>query len=928
MKTFFNSIIFIYSIYQILGTIKSNIKFQINTNDILIKIKGNNINFHHRICSDEVYYINGTKIEIDSCELQIDNDINTLIFKNYKNINLDTLFLGSTDILEVIFINFTLTDMVGTFDGCTSLTSIDFFNVNALQIRDMYRAFYNCISLKSIDLSKLDLSSAYRFQRMFHGCESLEYINFINYNESQVKHNINEYYLIIDDVVPANLVICINEEIAPRLFSSLINRTCTLIYCGEDWRKKRKKIINGTRDTCVDSCITTESIYEFEGKCYKECPNGTISNNNMICEIIDNSVEIITENLFIESTTEKIMETELKTEVNHIENLINNFISEANNITREEMVDNLINAIESGSFKEYLLKSNKTEIIAETNNEIYQISTFSSQLDGNNNNISTIHLGKCEDQLKLSNNINLTEELIIFKIAHLMPELKTQLLEYSFFSIEGNQLNMDSCNNLTIKYDVPVDINESELYKYDPNSDFYNDICNQYTSDTGTDMSNYDRKNEFNDKNMALCENNCEFIEYKKEIKKVVCDCKIKNSFNNFDKLQKDELIKKISNYKNVLNLEIIKCFHLLLSKKGLISNIGNYITLCIIFIYIILSIIFCLKGYNSFLNRIEKLTKSNSKKIKSKKKESKKIKIINHQKENAEQNEGIKIEKSFPPKKKNLSIKLKGKSKKRKSEPSQIESTKRRIKTNIETKINYIDDKFKNTERNDYEMNTLSYEDALKYDNRTFCQYYLSLVRLNHLVVFTFYTKTDYNSRIIKLCSFCTYFCLNYTIKALFFNDSMMHVIYVNKGVYDIIFQLPQIIYSSIISGIIRMILSFLSLTQTNVLEIKKLGNKLNNNDNKYKQLMTNIRNKFIFFFVVNYILLFAFWFYLSSFCAVYKNTQIYLIKDVLISFGISLIYPFLIYILPSIFRIISLNSKKDKKIYLYSFSKLLQII
>ena len=154
------------------------------------------------------------------------------------------------------------------------------------------------------------------------------------------------------------------------------------------------------------------------------------------------------------------------------------------------------------------------------------------------------------------------------------------------------------------------------------------------------------------------------------------------------------------------------------------------------------------------------------------------------------------------------------------------------------------------------------------------------------------------------------------------------MHVIYVNKGVYDIIFQLPQIIYSSIISGIIRMILSFLSLTQTNVLEIKKLGNKLNNNDNKYKQLMTNIRNKFIFFFVVNYILLFAFWFYLSSFCAVYKNTQIYLIKDVLISFGISLIYPFLIYILPSIFRIISLNSKKDKKIYLYSFSKLLQII
>ena len=76
MKTFFNSIIFIYSIYQILGTIKSNIKFQINTNDILIKIKGNKINFNYGICSNEVYYINGTKIEIDTFELQIDNNIN------------------------------------------------------------------------------------------------------------------------------------------------------------------------------------------------------------------------------------------------------------------------------------------------------------------------------------------------------------------------------------------------------------------------------------------------------------------------------------------------------------------------------------------------------------------------------------------------------------------------------------------------------------------------------------------------------------------------------------------------------------------------------------------------------------------------------------------------------------------------------------
>ena len=53
------------------------------------------------------------------------------------------------------------------------------------------------------------------------------------------------------------------------------------------------------------------------------------------------------------------------------------------------------------------------------------------------------------------------------------------------------------------------------------------------------------------------------------------------------------------------------------------------------------------------------------------------------------------------------------------------------------------------------------------------------------------------------------------------------MHTIYINNGVYDFINQLPKIIYSTIISGIIRIILSFLSSTQANVVQIKNLNKK-----------------------------------------------------------------------------------------------------
>ena len=123
--------------------------------------------------------------------------------------------------------------------------------------------------------------------------------------------------------------------------------------------------------------------------------------------------------------------------------------------------------------------------------------------------------------------------------------------------------------------------------------------------------------------------------------------------------------------------------------------------------------------------------------------------------------------------------------------------------------------------------MNSLIYEEAISYDNRTFCQYYLSLIRQKQLLIFTFYTSNDYNSKIIKICSFFISFSIYYAIKALFFNDSVMHTIYINNGVYDFINQLPQIIYSTIISGIIRIILSFLSSTQAKVVQIKNLNKK-----------------------------------------------------------------------------------------------------
>ena len=85
-------------------------------------------------------------------------------------------------------------------------------------------------------------------------------------------------------------------------------------------------------------------------------------------------------------------------------------------------------------------------------------------------------------------------------------------------------------------------------------------------------------------------------------------------------------------------------------------------------------------------------------------------------------------------------------------------------------------------------------------------------------------------------------------------------------------------------------------------------------------------IKIKIILFFIISFLLLVTFWFYLSCFCAVYKNTQFHLIKDTVISFGTSMITPFGIYILPGIFRLCALNAKKKDKKFMFKFSKILQ--
>ena len=66
--------------------------------------------------------------------------------------------------------------------------------------------------------------------------------------------------------------------------------------------------------------------------------------------------------------------------------------------------------------------------------------------------------------------------------------------------------------------------------------------------------------------------------------------------------------------------------------------------------------------------------------------------------------------------------------------------------------------------EYKDDEKNELSYDLALLYDRRTYCTYYISLLKAKHNFINSFFNNDDYNSPIIKIDIFFISFSICYT--------------------------------------------------------------------------------------------------------------------------------------------------------------------
>ena len=392
--------------------------------------------------------------------------------------------------------------------------------------------------------------------------------------------------------------------------------------------------------------------------------------------------------------------------------------------------------------------------------------------------MSTIDLGDCETSLRNYYNLTNNQTLYIKKLDIIQDGMKAKKVEYDIYSKLSDKnlskLNLSICENTKIFINIPIEIN-GNVDKYNTSSGYFNDICYPTTSDDDTDISLQDRKNEYIASDNIICQDDCDFSAYDSKYKKAKCECYAKESDSSFAdmKINKNKLFDNLKDIKNLINLNIMKCYKMLLSFNNIIYNVGSLIIICIIFFHIIFIFWFYINQLEIIKKRIKNIIfgiinislirkpeiKKNvikfskgKKRIKRRNNRNNKNTILQELKNNykIKKQKESKINNNIFLNNNNKCINNKLKiaknimteNNKNKKDCSELNNNKDKTIKRIKQLMKYNID----------EMNDLSYNLALNYDKRTFCQYYISLIKVKHNLLFSFYNYDDYNSRIIKI--------------------------------------------------------------------------------------------------------------------------------------------------------------------------------
>ena len=524
-----------------------------------------------------------------------------------------------------------------------------------------------------------------------------------------------------------------------------------------------------------------------------------------------------------------------------------------------------------------------------------------------NTNTSIVDLSSCQSILKKKYGLSNAEDLMVIK-GDILKQLSNQYIgnsvEYQLFSTSlGAFLPLNDCKEAGATVEITNPFNSSLLLgqfqfktsaateqgynPFNPESSFYNDICTPFTNENGNDVLLEIRRSDYFTEDHNLCESGCDFLGYNETMKTFACKCTVKDSISGKSEygitpmVIPDDFYKKYAGYSNI---KAFKCASQVFSLSGQKKNFGSYVLLVCLVSFIAVVVLYFVKGTKKLDSIFENLY--TCKKVANppkpeKPSDSQEVDNDKEEKNQEKMKQGYEV--MVPP-------------------------------DNIDPQNMKID-----LELNEEELNSAEYSVACENDKRSFWRYYWSLLKLKQLFIFTFYTKTDHNLPIVKYALFILFLSFYFAFTALFFNDSIMRALYIYKGNTDAAVHIPNIVMSSICCLIMSFIVRFVTLSER---DISKVVHERNPDQRKGLAEKTKIalKVKILILFIISGLLICLCWYYVSAFCAIFKNSQGHYFINVLVTFILCNIWPCVTSLIAPIFRIKSLKDKNSGCMYKFS--------
>ena len=217
-------------------------------------------------------------------------------------------------------------------------------------------------------------------------------------------------------------------------------------------------------------------------------------------------------------------------------------------------------------------------------------------------------------------------------------------------------------------------------------------------------------------------------------------------------------------------------------------------------------------------------------------------------------------------------------------------------------------------------DLNNIPYSQALRIENRTYFQMFLSVLLHEIQIIDIFYYRNPFTHLSIILSIYIFELCLDLTLNCLLYTDDVVSEKYNNNGSIKFFTTLSLSFMSNIFAGIIAYIVGQLA-EYSEFLEIiiKDVVFKQNYflNIVKFKKYLII---KLTFFYILQTVINFGMCYYLMIFCTIYHKTQGSIMINYIVGIAESMAISIGISIISSLLRYLSLKNRWES---IYNTSK-----